>query len=503
MANPFYVEPASPFQGIMALTEGIGNRVEYERKKTEEAKKQEVRGKMRDAVKSGNIDALADLAVENPWITEELDKFYKFKNEATKANALETAKNILMGGSSPSQALIDRADMVLSEGGDPSHTIELAKKAQVDPKVAKKVAKGLLAFYDKPAYDAYKDMQKEDQPKTQIVDGQLVTITPEGEASASPIEGLQTKDKQPTSDFERWQKNPEEFAKFKEASKKQGEDLEIGYKTYLSANKLENSPKSYANYQRNQASQKKAMQKATVTRPYMAQLMADGYIPSTRVTGPMLDAYEAAAQKAAEQGHPLTVEDLRNMEFEAVKNRATGQAAGSRLVIARKQNIEAASGLLADLKETSKKLNYSPVKFVAQIDKWKKGQLNDPVLTEYMTQRADALFVLGNALKQNGLTDKSIEVEEEAYNPTLSPEAFNGWYNAQMRALNRAAQEINKDYKYGIPTPSTVPAGKGGAGPATDTMVSMSPTDKQALDWANSNPNDLRAAKIKAKLGAQ
>ena len=55
-----------------------------------------------------------------------------------------------------------------------------------------------------------------------------------------------------------------------------------------------------------------------------------------------MDSYEAAAGRAAEQGKPLTVQDLYDMEFQAQKNKATGRTAGSRLVIARKQNIEAA-----------------------------------------------------------------------------------------------------------------------------------------------------------------
>ena len=132
MGNPFYVEPANPLAGITTF-------VDHLRKNSKEKEKQNVRGKIRDAVKSGNSEALADIAVENPWITDELDKFYKFKNEATKQNALETAKNILLGGS-PSQHLIDRADMVIGEGGDPSETIKLAEQAQKDPEIAKKEA---------------------------------------------------------------------------------------------------------------------------------------------------------------------------------------------------------------------------------------------------------------------------------------------------------------------------------------------------------------------------
>ena len=43
--------------------------------------------------------------------------------------------------------------------------------------------------------------------------------------------------------------------------------------------------------------------------------------------------------------------------------------------------------------------------------------------------------------------------------------------------------------------------GAGGGSPAAAKQ--MSPQDKQALDWANSNPKDPRAAQIKARLGVQ
>lgn len=198
-------------------------------------------------------------------------------------------------------------------------------------------------------------------------------------------------------------------------------------------------------------------------RPLVAQAMSTGlWMPSGRMTGPQLDAFEAAMQVAVDNGDPLEPEDLRNMEFQALKNRATGQSAGSRLVVARKQNIEAATGLLRDMEVTANKIDFSNVKISAIADKWVKGQLQDPDLVEYMTQRADALFALGNALKQNGITDKAIEVEEEAAAPTVSPKAFKAWFNTQMRALDRAGQEMNADYKYDIPKIETAPPGQGG-----------------------------------------
>jgi hypothetical protein len=190
--------------------------------------------------------------------------------------------------------------------------------------------------------------------------------------------------------------------------------------------------------------------KTLIERPRVAKLMASGYFPSGRITAPMLDAMEAAAEQAEAAGKPLTPDDLYDMEFKSTANRSTGSTSGRRLTVARKQNIEAAYGLLDDMEKANEKLNYSNVDFIGKLEKWGKGQLNDPVFTEYMTQRADALFVLGNALKQNGLTDKSIEVEEEAAKPTLSPTAFKSWVKVQRRALDRAAEEMNKDFKFDI-----------------------------------------------------
>lgn len=203
--------------------------------------------------------------------------------------------------------------------------------------------------------------------------------------------------------------------------------------------------------------------KAPTSRPHVAKLMANGWMPGARMTKPLLDSIEAAAVYAEENGLPFGVEQARAMEFEGVKNRATGSSAGSRLSIARKQNVNTAFELLDDMEKTGEKLSYSDAKFAGVLEKFARGQVNDPVLTEYMTQRADSLFVLAAALKQNGVTDKSIQVEEEALHPTMSPRALKAWVNTQRRALNRIVKEMNTDYKYGGETVPVYPAGQGGA----------------------------------------
>ena len=466
MVNPFYIEPASPLKGFSSLMEGVESRFDFEQKKGQEQQKIEIRKKVAELAKAGKTDEIYDLAIKHPWVTEEIKGSSKWHNDEIEADAIAAAERVL-NGESPGQVGIEHSEKVTAAGGDANKQIEQVKKDQVNPEAARKRAEIFLAIHAPARYEALRKATGKDKQNNAPSgyrykeDGTLEAI-PGGPATGERApEGYYWEEKNKLA--------PIPGGPADKKNKSDESSLEIGYRTYLSANNKQNSPESYAAYQKNKAAQKKEMQKATVTRPYMAELMSQGYIPSTRVTGPMLDAYEAAAAKAAENGKPLTVEDLRDMEFQAVKNRATGQSAGSRLTIQRKQNIEAAYGLLDDLKATSKKLDYSPARFVAEIDRFIKGQSNDPVLTEYMTQRADALFVLGNALKQNGLTDKSIEVEEEAATPTLSPQAFEAWYNTQLRALNRAAKEMNTDYKYGIPTVPTVPAGKGGAGPATDT----------------------------------
>lgn len=230
----------------------------------------------------------------------------------------------------------------------------------------------------------------------------------------------------------------------------QYEGIETQYETYLRAHKKPVNAETYNEWKKDKAKAAEAARKQPTTRPHMKRIMGEGYVPTQRMTETMMDSFEAAAEYAEANGKPFSVEDMYDYEFNAQKNRAKGRTSGSRLVVARSQNIKTAYGLLDDMKKSADKVDFSKYKGVGMVQQFVKGQLNDPDLTEYMTQRADALFVLGNALKQNGLTDKSIEVEEEAFNPTLSVPAFNAWLKVQTRALDRAAKEMNEDYKSGI-----------------------------------------------------
>ena len=429
-SNPFYVQPMGDMtQGLQGLGQGLGSLAQAQQARAMQEQEQAKRKEMGRLFNAGSPQEIAAFALQNPEFGQQLKQGLNFRDEPIRnmyVNSFYAAKE------DPSKipTLINAYEARLKIDGyteEEAQEIEgLRQGFATDPDKTLRAMEMDVAFLDTDKYNQYAKMTAEPEVDTMDIG-----------------------------------------------------DLEIGYRTYLSANEKENSSENYAEYNKFKITQKKALEKEPIERPYIAGLMSEGWVPSSRITTPMLDAYEAAAQRASENGEPLSVEDLYDFEFRAVGNRATGQSSGSRLVLARKQNIEAANGLLADLKATSKKLDYSPVKFIASLDKFQKGQLQDPIFIEYMTQRADALFILGNALKQNGLTDKSIEVEEEAFSPTLSPQAFDAWYNTQLRALNRAAEEMNADFKYGISQSPTFPAGQGGA-PTAENPVPTMPEEQEA-----------------------
>ncbi len=164
--NPFYIEPASPMTGMKALHQGITNRGEYLRKRTEEKKKMQLREEAVGLVKRGDPNALASFVIKNPWIREDVDKVMEFKNDITKQNAIDSARRILLNKEEPIKVLTERAETVLQQGGDASGTIELLKKSRQDPELAKKEAETILAVYDPDAYKQYKAATEVDTPDT-------------------------------------------------------------------------------------------------------------------------------------------------------------------------------------------------------------------------------------------------------------------------------------------------------------------------------------------------
>jgi len=453
--NPYYVKPAT--FGLSGMKDIIAQASERKKEEAEIARKEEEKriesekletskAALSTAIANNDTASVQRLIIENPGLGAVAKQAMDLRTDPETSSMLTTANLNAALDPSKIQGVLDASEKALAIDGwtedEKKQFSEMKELAANDPDAFRKKAEIAVRLSgDKSAISALDAMVEKggDTKLPTTAMGQFIKQNPNARR--------------------------EDLIKFTQDLKAGGEyeGLESGYQTYLRANKLPNNKKNYDQYQKNQIENKKILKKDEGKWPNLADLMAQGWMPSGRITGPQMDAFESAAVRAQERGEPLTPEKLRDMEFQAVKNRSTGSAAGSRIVIARKQNIEAANGLLKDMKVVSDKLNYSNVKFIGSLEKWKKGQLNDPLFTEYMTQRTDSLFILGNALKQNGLTDKSIEIEEESFNPTLAPKAFDAWLNTQVRALNRAAEEMEKDYKYGIEPLPSYPAGQGGA----------------------------------------
>lgn len=462
--NPYYVHPGQDFgQGLSGLAGAIMHQKELRREEQEKQDKinrfASAKQKAMEAFRSGDASKMAEVSIEYPEISQTMNRLIGFHDSETEKNYKESLFDLYSNptAENASRLVMSRQGMLNGKGvKNTSETDGFMAKFESDPERAIDQVEMELAWrYPEQFKSMRKAMNSSDGgEKYKVVGGRLVDIS--GPNPKVVVD-----------------KDPENTGKYDKIS---GE-----YRNFLISNDLDPSADAYKKWQDNKKRAKEEI--GSNKYPYLSKLMAQGWMPSTRITTPMMDAYESAARRADELGEPLTADKLYDMEFKAVQNRATGRTAGGRLTLQRKQNIAAASGLMEDMEKTASKLDYSDIAFVGALDKFRMGQLNDPIFTEYMTQRADALFVLGNALKQNGLTDKSIEVEEEAARPTMSPRAFKAWYNTQMRALNRAADELNQDFKYGIELTPTVPPGQGGEGfPESGKTVRIKPLSEMTTE---------------------
>jgi hypothetical protein len=74
--------------------------------------------------------------------------------------------------------------------------------------------------------------------------------------------------------------------------------------------------------------------------------------------------------------------------------------------------------------------------------------------------------------------------------------------NAALPGIVDIHQKANRGAWPGTTLPSTQAAAPASA-PTPATAKPMSAQDQQALQWANANPNDSRAAEIKRRLGVK
>ncbi len=152
-----------------------------------------------------------------------------------------------------------------------------------------------------------------------------------------------------------------------------------------------------------------------------------------------------------------------NVDLNAIAAEMT--TARNKDVIMKSGIAEMIPGLLKETVQAGKRLKYSDAQFAGKIQRWAKGQLNDPKLSEYMTLRNDQLLTLGGVMRSNGMTDIAQRLEEEAASPTMSPRALEGWLEGQLKSIDPRLSLYRKLTKGNTAIPrSTYQPGQGAKG---------------------------------------
>ncbi len=106
-------------------------------------------------------------------------------------------------------------------------------------------------------------------------------------------------------------------------------------------------------------------------------------------------------------------------------------------------------------------------------------KLNDPDLTEYMTQRNDALMSIAGVMRGVGMTDMAHKAETEVASPTMSPDALDAWLRGQHKSLEPRLRNNDRIMHTGAHTPgvttsTAVPAPGRGPASGAGTRPSLS-----------------------------
>ena len=522
MANPFYVQPASPLRGVMALSEGIGSRVEYERQKTEEAKKQEIRSKASTMIQQKDAEGLLDLTIKNPWISEELKQPQKAYSDSMSHDKIQAALRVIRGESTGSQESIARGEEKIGKGLPADKEIKQAQLYQQNPDQAVEDAKLFLAMESPETLKALQSLKAE-KPKTQIVNGQLVTINPEGTASASPIPGLQAKEDAPSgyqwagdklepipggpADKEGGGYAPSNLQKMIEErqeyidqgltpddpiikaydAKISGTDIDIEDMTPEEVDtwgQLVNLTGKMPSLGRGKQSTKIRMQiaKSAARQALNAAELIPGADPEKKPSEAALEVLGTQADKKAIAGAITFLQKQASSMGSFVNNI--------------EQQIDKVEVLSRDLKTYDTRLLNIPLRTL-------RGKLAGSALqSKYDLYLAEIESEIGKLA--TGSTASIAELSataqqrwEKIHDKNLSIKDMLSLLDETKAAARMRMKSVDDELektRRKMRSKGVIP---------DSSSVELSTTDQQALEWANANPNDPRSAKIKAKLGMQ
>jgi hypothetical protein len=91
--------------------------------------------------------------------------------------------------------------------------------------------------------------------------------------------------------------------------------------------------------------------------------------------------------------------------------------------------------ILTGISNAGKKLNYTPVKFLAEAQKFFKNQSTDPDFVDYMNRRNEGILAVARAFRGGAATEFATKLEEQASRPTLSPAGFDAWLRGNLSGI--------------------------------------------------------------------
>lgn len=164
--NPFYIDPMGGYggsivQGLSGLGQVLGQRQQM---KQQEAEKQQLIQEAQEVFSSNDPNRIAEFSLRQPQMAEQVSKAVGFKSDATKRNMVESMGRIL-AGENPEQVIVERAQMVQEQGGDPINTLQELDVYRQDPQGYMQKVQRSYALLDPQGFTAYRQAMAAGQPE--------------------------------------------------------------------------------------------------------------------------------------------------------------------------------------------------------------------------------------------------------------------------------------------------------------------------------------------------
>jgi hypothetical protein len=155
--NPFYVDPFGGYgkeivRGLSGLGAVLGERQQIKQAQEEEAMLMQ---EAQDVFASNDPNRIAEFSLKAPKFAQRVSQAVGFKNDATRQNMIDSTQRILMG-EDPEQVIIERAQMVQAQGGDPINTLQELDVYRQDPQAFMRNAERAYALLNPQGYAAFR-----------------------------------------------------------------------------------------------------------------------------------------------------------------------------------------------------------------------------------------------------------------------------------------------------------------------------------------------------------